>query len=159
MKTFIIRLSKLKTPRDICHIMEKRGVKNYTYTFRTKDEIIKEGKANDKEWKTGTWGNRIYRQAGGILGWGPNMLFDSSAIKMKYLMDIYFPYVTKNDVIIVIRDFTRDLIGMNENDVNQILLNDEDKRVQTYTRTYGGPPSLNIQKTRSKPRPIVDLFS
>ena len=158
MKTFTIQLSKLKTPRDICRIMEKKGTKHYTYTFQTPTEIIKEGKAADNEWMSGTWGNRLYRQSGGVAGWSSSELFDSSALKMRYLMEKFFPSVSKDEVLITVRDHTQDLIGEDEVTIKQVLLNEEDKRVQAHIRKYGVPPKLNIQKTKSKPRPIVNLF-
>lgn len=159
MKDFSIILSTISRPRDICDIM--RGVKHYTYTIRTTSgETIKEGKGNDDEWMSGTWGNRIYRQAGGIKGWGSLELNDSSANKTKELMAIYFPTVTKVDVIIDVHDFTDDFTGLDKAEIDRRLLNEEHDRIKAYTEIHGSPPKMNIQitKTRTRANFNPDIF-
>jgi hypothetical protein len=159
MKEFTINLSALSTPRDICHIMEMLNVKHFTYTFSTKNEIIKEGKASDNEWASGTWGNRIYRQAGGIPGWNSNSLDDSSAKKMNVQMKQHFPAISKNDVSITVHDYTFELENEPQYEINRVLLNDENARVQKHINDVGVPPKLNIQKTRHRKRPMFsELF-
>lgn len=155
MKEFNIILSTINRPRDICERM--RGVKHYTYTIRTiSGEIIKEGKANDDEWMTGTWGNRIYRQAGGIKGWGNLELNDSNANKTKELMAIYFPNTTKDEVIFDVHDFTDDFVGLDRVEIDRKLLNDEHDRIKAYEDIHGSPPKMNIQVTKTRTRAYLN---
>ena len=158
MKQFVITLANMKSPREICYIMEKRNVKYYNYTFQTNEEIIKEGKAADNEWVTGTWGNRIYRQAGGIHGWGANRLSDTSALKMKELMAEHFPFVNRSAVTITVYDYTEELEDCDGCEIERFLLNEEDKRVKEHIKTVGRAPKLNIAPTKSHPKPLFENF-
>jgi hypothetical protein len=156
MKQFTIILYGLNSPREICYIMEKRNVKYYTYTFHTNETVIKEGKAADNEWVTGTWGNRIYRQAGGINGWGSNRLHDTSALKMTSLMAENFPLLNRNDVAITVYDYTDELKDCDHIEIERFLLNEENKKVKEHVDKFGYPPKLNIAPTRPHPKPMFD---
>ena len=156
MKFFTLTLANLKYPRDICYIMEKKGTKYFTYTFQSNDDVIKHGKAADNEWMYGTWGNRLYRQVGGLDGWGNYELNDTSAKKMREMMNKYFPELSKNDITITIYDFTEDLEGEEEEEINRVLLNEEDAMVKKHVAQYGFPPKLNIQQTRTKTKPCFN---
>jgi hypothetical protein len=156
MKTFDIKLAELTTPREICPKMEEQGTKHYTYTFRYSSRIIKHGKAADNEWVTGTWGNRIYRQAGGIHGWDGYELDDISARKMREGMDEHFPSVDRRDVTITVYDYTDELIGKTEEEIDQRLLNEEHELVKQHLYEHGAPPNLNIQRTKTHTRPMFD---
>lgn len=159
MKTYYIDLSNLRTPREICPIMERNVTKQYTYVYQTAGSIFNCGKAADKEWMTGTWGNRTYRKAGGIRGW-PCLLSDTSAAKMTELMDQYLPEVCKNDVIITINDYTQDLVNEVDDEIDRFLLNEENKLIRQFEHQFGCLPLLNIQNTRAHPKPMfADFFS
>jgi hypothetical protein len=153
MKIFTFPLKDFTSPRDLCTKM--KGVKFYTYTFYTQTDIIKEGKAADTEWMSGTWGNRIYRQAGGIKGWTIE-LNDSSANKMREQMQKYFPDVTKDHVSITVYDYTDELEGESNSEIDRVLLNKEDERVRAYINEHGVPPKLNIQATKTRTKPILN---
>jgi hypothetical protein len=153
MKIITFPLSVFNCPRDICAKMT--GIKYYTYTFHTNTEVIKEGKASDDEWMSGTWGNRIYRQAGGISGW-PSELNDTSANKMRERMRQFFPTITKDQVQVTVYDLTEELQNESKKEIDRVLLNEEDERVQAHIREYGTPPKLNIQPTRTRRKPILN---
>lgn len=154
MKQFTIILASLATPREICYIMEKRNVKYYTYTFHTNETVIKEGKAADNEWMAGTWGNRIYRQAGGIDGWGSNRLNDTSALKMRSLMREHFSNLDRYKIAITVYDYTEELKDCDDFEVDRFLLNEEDKKVKEHIKKFGIAPKLNIAPTKSRPKPM-----
>jgi hypothetical protein len=156
MKTFDIKLAELTTPREICPKMEEQGTKHYTYTFRYSSRIIKHGKAADNEWETGTWGNRIYRQAGGIHGWDGGGLHDTNAQEMREGMDEHFPGVNRHDITITVYDYTDELVGKTEEEIDHRLLNEEHELVKQHLYEHGAPPSLNIQKTRTHTQPMFD---
>jgi hypothetical protein len=139
--------------------MEKRSVKYYTYTFHTNETVIKEGKAADNEWVTGTWGNRIYRQAGGIGGWGSNRLHDTSALKMTSLMQDYFPNLDRYSISITVYDYTEELKECEDIEIERFLLNEEDKKVKEHIKKFGFAPKLNIAPTKSRPKPrFYEMF-
>ena len=150
MISYSIALATLNMPRDICYVVEKQKTKHYTYTFQTHNGIFNHGKAADNEWMGGTWGNRIYRKGGGIPGWR-HMLVDTSASKITEMMKKYLPDVTKNDVIITVNDWTQDLLGEDDYEIERFLLNEENKLIQSYKAINGCTPVLNIQTTRSHP--------
>ena len=154
MITYSIALATLNTPGDVCYIVEKHKTKFYNYTFQTHEDILNYGKACDNEWMSGTWGNRIYRKAGGIPGWH-QMLADTSASKMTEMMEKYLPDVHKNDVIITVNDWTQDLMDEDEHEIERFLLNEENKLVQSYIALNGCMPVLNIQSTRSHPNVMI----
>ena len=156
MKTFDIKLTELSFPRDICYKMQ--GCKHFTYTFQTNSKIIKHGKAADNEWISGTWGNRLYRQAGGIPGWEGWELDDTSARKMREGMERCFPHVNRHDVTIVVYDYTDELEGKTEKEIDDRLLNEEHELVKQHLYEHGAPPPLNVQRTRTHTRPNTDLF-
>jgi len=156
MKFFTLTLANLKYPRDICYIMEKKGVKYFTYTFQSNDTVIKHGKAADNEWEYGTWGNRLYRQIGGLPGWGSYELNDTSAKKMREQMKKHFPDLTKTDITVTVYDYTDELTGEDQKEIDRVLLNEEDAMVKKHIITYGVPPALNIQQTRTKTKPCFN---
>lgn len=158
MKTFKIKLAELAIPRDVCHMAEMERCKYYTYTFQTNSKIIKHGKAADNEWISGTWGNRLYRQAGGIPGWEGWNLDDTSARKMREGMERCFPHVNRHDVTIIVYDYTDELEGKTEKEIDDRLLNEEHELVKQHLYEHGAPPLLNVQRTRNHTRPNTDLF-
>ena len=158
MKKYSISLAKLNAPRDICHIMESCEIKYYNYEFALNGGIIFNiGKAADNEWMSGTWGNRIYRKAGGISGWVWPMHCSSSK-KMKELMQKYLPTVHKDDVIITVYDRTLELQNQPQIDIDRFLLNEEHKLIKEYQSVWGSTPLLNIQRTRIRPD-YTDTFN
>lgn len=158
MKTFEIKLAELATPRDVCYIAEMERCKYYTYTFQSDNEVIKHGKAADSEWISGTWGNRIYRQTGGIPGWGGWSLDDTSARKMRDGMSRHFPNLTKNDITIIVYDYTAELDKEGDIEIDRVLLNEEHELINQHVQLYGVAPKLNIQKTRVRTKAKMDLF-
>jgi hypothetical protein len=156
MKTFDIKLAELISPREICPKMEDYGTKYYTYTFRTDYEIIKHGKAADNEWMYGTWGNRIYRQSGGIHGWNGGGLNDTSAQEMREGMAEHFPSLTRHDVMIIVYDYTDELMGKTKEEIDKRLLNEEHELVKQHLIEHGAAPKLNIQRTRTHTSPMID---
>jgi hypothetical protein len=155
MKFFTLTLANLNHPRDICYIMEQRQVKYFTYTFQSNEGVIKHGKAADNEWMYGTWGNRLYRQVGGLNGWSIP-LNDTSAKKMRDQMNIHFPSLTRMDVTVTVYDYTEELEGEDEKEIDRVLLNEEDAMVKKHISQYGAPPKLNIQKTRTRTKPCFN---
>jgi len=151
MKQIAIALATLNAPRDICRLMEYHDAKYYTYGFFTNGgNCFNYGKAADNEWMSGTFGNRIYRKAGGIEGWVWPMNC-SSAQKMSALMKQYMPNTEKDDVIIFVNDYTQELLNESQSDIDRFLLNEENKLVRAHESVHGIRPVLNIQDTKHHP--------
>jgi len=148
MRTFTLLLSAMHQPRDISNFALHYQIKNYCYEFGITGEVLKYGKANDKEWHRGTWCDRIYRQAGGINGW-PRRLSCSTASVTKERMKTYFPLVTKDDVYVRIYDYTHDLVNDSDDKVDAVLLNAENKLIRDHMNVHGIKPKLNIAETKS----------
>jgi hypothetical protein len=135
-------------PRDISNFALYYRIKNYCYEFGITGEVLKYGKANDKEWQRGTWCDRIYRQAGGIDGWRRGLNCSTASVT-KERMKTYFPLVTKDEVYIRIYDYTHDLVNDSNDKVEAVLLNAENKMIRDYVDVHGTKPRLNIAETKS----------
>lgn len=70
-----IDLEKLNTAVEVSSIVKGFGTINYVYTFRYRGEIIKHGISVDKK---SIPGERIYRQAGHLLGWDKQLAVGSA---------------------------------------------------------------------------------
>lgn len=156
MKTYRFDLKNFSSPRELCHELEQVQCKYYTYTFDTPTETIKHGKAADHEWMAGTWGNRVYRQAGGFPGWNGAELYDSNANKMREQLKEHFPHVTKDEVTVTVYDYTQELNHSPATEIDRVLLNEEDALVKEHKKKHGSAPKLNIQETKTRTRPMFD---
>lgn len=129
--------------------MQYHDCRYYNYDFSINGGItFNIGKAADNEWVTGTYGNRIYRKAGGIDGWISPM-YCNSANKMRDLMNKYMPDTTKDEVIITVYDYTHKLCNYDQIGIDKFLLNEEHNLIKNHEMTFGTTPVLNIQPTKS----------
>lgn len=76
MIDLVIWLRSIKDPNQICNICKKHKISRFNYTFKeiVTNEILKHGLSADS---TARDGDRLYRQAGHLIGWkrrlkGPN---------------------------------------------------------------------------------------
>jgi len=141
---FPINLANLRRPRDVCDYMT--GRKFYTYGIFYNSVCVKYGMSHDNEWPE-TWGNRIYRQAGGIPGW-INMLHDTSAKITTDLFYQFLPHAHKNDIIFIVNDYTQDIVTDYQKEITTFLLNRENELVKEHEKTYGEKPILNKEDTK-----------
>jgi hypothetical protein len=102
-----IDLGKLNTPIEISAIVKSFGTVKYVYTFVYFDEIIKHGISVDEK---SIFGERIYRQAGHLLGWPKQLAPGSAGDDMRYIADRYFinngKSLNRQGMKIVVRDLT-----------------------------------------------------
>jgi hypothetical protein len=82
-----IELDKLSTAVDISAIVKSFGTVKYVYTFAYKGEIIKHGISVDKK---SIPGERIYRQAGHLLGWSKQLAPGSAGTDMRDIDTKYY---------------------------------------------------------------------
>lgn len=151
MKQYFINLATLNSPRDICHIGQYHDTKNYCYGFWLNGgRCLDHGKANDKEWESGSFLNRAYRKSGGFPGWvWP--LDCSSAKKQRAKLERLAPDVNRSDIILAIYDWTSDLAGKDEKYIDNFLLNYEHKLRQDHINVWGEKPVLMEQNTKAHP--------
>lgn len=86
-------LSELSDFTDITKIMKSNGIIYYVYAFVTDRGVVKYGYSADA---FSNWGERIYRQAGHLLGWS-RRLNGSSGSDMRVISDNY--YAKYNEVL------------------------------------------------------------
>lgn len=149
---YSMSLKDFSTAREICERVKTEQTTAFNYCISTTYEVIKYGLSNDKEWKSGTWGNRVYKQALGLPGWSNrNYNGDTSSKEMEELCNQFYPNVTKDDVIITIYDLgTPELLAFDEKTILTVLENFEDQLVDMHVNKYGHAPYGNIQKTRKR---------
>lgn len=113
---YVFSLKNYEEPIEVSHDFGVLNIKSYIYGFTHSYapghpyDMIRYGQSNDNEWRRGTFGSRVYREAGNIPGWarpltGPN----GSEMLHEYLP----PYqnntgriVHKDDVAVQIWDFS-----------------------------------------------------
>jgi hypothetical protein len=83
---WIIDLSKLNHSSGICEIMKNKRIVNYVYIFSCTNGVLKYGYSADN---SRNYGDRIYRQAGHLNGWG-RRLGGSSGSDMRIISDNYY---------------------------------------------------------------------
>lgn len=162
-------LRDFQEPIELSYAIKDLGITRMIYTFvhlyidrdefSVKSDVIKYGKGADYEWQRGTWGSRVYRQAGNIPGWttpltGPNgeeMLLDYLP-KYEVRTD---RKVHKDDVIVLVADFTNyKFLAESQFDVE--LRQFENHYIEQYNQQYGMNPAGNaISESASKNKGIV----
>jgi hypothetical protein len=114
----IFYLKNYNSPIDLSHAVKALGMTRMIYAFshvyydvdQLVADILKYGQGADYEWQRGTYGSRIYRQAGNLPGWGGLELQGPNGKEMKDIVDQYTQQtgrvVHKDDVGIMVWDFT-----------------------------------------------------
>lgn len=114
-------------------------------------DILKYGQGADYEWQSGTWGSRIYRQAGNIPGWGSHALQGPNGAEMRTVVSDYQQQtgrtVHKDKISIVVWDFTN-YVFPDENFYKKFLAKIENYLIENYQNKNGKLPVGNI-KTES----------
>ena len=123
-------------------------------------DTVKFGLANDNEWMSDYWGNRVIRQIDGFYGW-KQQRYSGCANKQKFrsLVDEYFPNAHKDNSVVRIFDFTTDMFPKWEFDQSRRkyeLEVFEGSLVNNFQEQYQRTPIGNIGKVRSQH--AVNLF-
>lgn len=140
-----IELDKLNTAVDISAIVKSFGTVKYVYTFKYNGEIIKHGISVDKK---SIPGERIYRQAGHLVGWPTQLAPGSAGTDMR---DIDTKYHTETGVnlnrhgmIITVYDLTN-VDSPSITDENFHVKQFERKLLKEYTDQHDTLPIGNIK--------------
>ena len=136
-------LKGMMSPTEIIDEMKLLGIKKYTYEIRCKNITIKYGMSDAATTRPG---ERIYRQIGHLLSWGPTRLFgmngiDFLAIDAEYY-DTYQENMNHNDIVIYVWNFDNyPFITIDSwNEIN----NAEIELIENHATMYGGKPIGNI---------------
>ena len=144
-----IDLSLLLKASEIKTIMKKQKIKYYCYLFIRNGIVMKVGMSADQDWKRGSFGERIYRQAFHIPGW-PKCAGKNSAGNDMLDVIKHFPTINKNDVCIKVFDLTNIKFAVEANPKKEV--NDFEKcLLDWHEKTYGCIPVGNIRDERLLP--------
>jgi hypothetical protein len=162
-------LRDYQEPIELSHAIRDLKITRMIYTFvhsyidedefTLKTDVIKYGKGADYEWQRGTWGSRVYRQAGNIPGWtnpltGPN----GEEMLLDYLPNYQVRtqrIVHKDDIIVMVADFTNYKF-LSESQFDTELRQVENHYIEQYNQCHGFNPAGNsISETASKNKGIV----
>lgn len=142
--TLQLKLKYLTRPIEIVDWMRELNIQFYTYSFYTvQGEVIKYGASGDCH--TGELGERIYRQAGHIPGWGqsnPWLIGSSGDDMLQILTDyaqIYKKSLVKDDVEIDVWPMNR----VAPQNVKQACEEAERALINEHISKYGMPPIGN----------------
>ena len=113
---YVFSLKNYREPKNLSYDFKVREIQSYIYGFTHNYapghpyDVIRYGQSNDNEWRRGTFGSRVYREAGNIPGWenpltGPN----GEEMLLEYLPSYQARtgrIVHKDDVAVQVWDFT-----------------------------------------------------
>jgi hypothetical protein len=139
-----LQLKYFSEPVDILKWMQELNIQFYVYWFQTTDNIVlKYGESGDCQ--TGEFGDRLYRQAGHIPGWGQSTtwLVGSSGEDMKQILkdfeEIYNRKLVKDDIVINVLPMNRTVTSRTK----EICEHFERVLINEHIATHGLPPIGN----------------
>ena len=141
-----IHLNACTDPDQICDFMKKRNIKKYVYAFISRMAVLKYGSSKDNEWKNGHFGDRIYRQAAYIPGWGKELPLSESGDDILPVIN-EFPKLTKNDVWVKVWDMTDYPFLAKDTPIEVEQF--ENEKIQEYYNLFGCRPIGNPKDTSS----------
>ena len=160
LPTITIDLVQCKHPAEIKGLMKAIGITRYCYAFIHNTIVMKYGQSSDNDWIRGSYGERIYRQAGFIPGWSTQRAPGSAGDDMLDVIP-HFRNPNKNNVSIKIWDMTNYPFAV-ASDPRHELTQVEDQLIDNYVQTYGYTPVGNIREEkhiRTKTRVHDSLFN
>ena len=150
-KTITIPLGPLNLPREISSRIRNAGIETYNYAFTDQfDRVIKFGIQYSSK-KGRQAGDRVYRQAGWLDGWG---FYPSSAngsemqqVAIKYKARYGFP-LNRQNVKIVIWDKTNASLSTDE--MRDICEEVEKQQISNHIEIHGRAPVGNNEISSKK---------
>ena len=142
-----ITLGKLNKASQIKQIMKMKGITAYCYSFVAVDgkieTILKYGQSGDNDWRRGSYGERIYRQAFHIPGWSTQPSPNSAGNDMLDIIK-HFPGITKDDVYIQVWDMTNHPFSVKGDPRHELTIL-ENQLISNHIAQHGVQPIGNIK--------------
>ena len=140
-------LASMNDPWEICVFLDAKKIRQYNYFFATSLGILKYGQsAKDNSLFCG---NRIYRQAGNILGWPKGLIGNSgddmTGISQDYT-EMYRKILHRKDVIIGVINMS----GHTDKDCEELERNFIDLHIQQHGQAPIGNKDYNTLLTERK---------
>tara|TARA_R110000851_G_scaffold9350_4_gene34872 strand:+ start:6023 stop:6562 length:540 start_codon:yes stop_codon:yes gene_type:complete len=143
-----ISLRKCGQPIDVVNFFRKHKISGaYLYSFAYKTVVMKFGSSSGprkSSLRPSMYGERVYRQAGHILGWVGGCHTSSAGADMGCLVADKFPTCRKNDVTITIYDATNYAFTVLDNP-SYDLERAENNLISAHELILGRSPAGNIK--------------
>lgn len=143
LPTTIIDLSHMLHAHEIKKIMKDLKITDYCYAFIYKSTVMKFGQSGDNDWRRGSYGERIYRQARFIPGWPETAAEGSAGCDMGELI-LKFPNINKNDVCIKVWDMTNFTFSVASDHRHELTVV-ENELIAEHIKTFGHQPIGNVK--------------
>lgn len=159
LPSITIDCGQLLNACEIKSIMKQLGITDYCYAFIYKSTVMKYGQSGDNDWKRGSYGERIYRQAFHIPGW-PTKPSPNTAGKDMCDIVAKFPGINKNDVLIKVWDMTGYNFAIKHDHRHELTVL-ENTLLSEHVNAYGTLPVGNIKDVtfiQRKTRVTDDIF-
>ena len=141
--SIMIDLAKCDNPSQISRIMQQYKIRDYVYAFLWQGRVLKYGYSADQ---LGSYGERIYRQAGHMHGW-PRRLVGSSGSDMRIISEEFQKKhgrnLDRNECEIWVLNMTRTPDDAADYDVKQTCVALERYMIDTCVDISGGAPIGN----------------
>jgi len=146
IKHIKINFSELRDPMQIMHIIKQAGFRSYVYCFIDEQErVLKYGVQHSSNRQLG---ERVYRQAANLDGWGKPLPYSSSGMTMQRLATdynkIYNKQLERSNVSVLIWDQTD--ATMSASEMRAKCLNVESDLISKYVTQFGHAPIGNNEK-------------
>jgi hypothetical protein len=150
IKHIKINFAELRDPMQIMHIVKQAGFRSYVYCFVDDQErVLKYGVQHSSNRQLG---ERVYRQAANLDGWGKPLPYSASGMSMKRLAEdyknTYNSKLERSNVSVLIWDQTDTTISASE--IRAKCLNLESNLISKYISQFGYAPIGNNEKTTKR---------
>lgn len=156
---YLINVSNLSVPAEICTIFKKYNIDKYVYQITYKGIVVVKFGMSSAKSSSRIWGERVYRQIAHCYSWGKNRIDGSSGadwliierdFKQKYGVDL-----DHNHLTITVWDITN--YNFRSFDPFKEVEAMESEKINEYVQLMGQKPIGNINdEANKKNRPFVD---
>ena len=141
--TYIINVSGLRDPYEICHILKSYNTDKYLYRIKYKGIVIKYGMSADR---SKSFGERVYRQLAHSASWGELRNTGSSGADFRIIEEDFFNLygisIDKDHLEVKIWDVTN-YEFLSTNPRNEIIRM-ENELIEKHISVTGEKPIGNI---------------
>lgn len=150
IKHIKINFSELRDPMQILHIVKHAGFRSYVYCFIDDQErVLKYGVQHSSNKQLG---ERVYRQAANLDGWGKPLPYSDSGMSMKQLAEDYKKThnktLNRSNVSVMLWDQTDATLSASE--MQAKCLNVESDLISKHINQFGFAPIGNNEKATKR---------